>query len=132
LQQQRVFAEVFLPSNIPGAGDSARSSIQVVVFPTDWREQRRIVIAPVKPISSHVNLCSLHAGLNTSYVITDYSGSVEGAVLGFHVPFSFDESASVLAAAAVDSGEFISCTLHDVRGGLMIASFSTPTQPPIL
>jgi hypothetical protein len=124
LQQQRVFAQV----EIPGT----QGSHQVVVFPTDWREQRRIIIAPILPLSPFSAILDRLPGLDTSHFITDFSSKWAplGCVAGFRVPSTFHSSFHRRPPA--DAAEHISWTLHDVCGGRMIASFSTPTQPAVL
>jgi hypothetical protein len=129
LQQQRVFAHVDVPGH-------RNPSTEVVVFPTDWREQRRIIIASLEPLFSFSDLTEGRPALDTSYFITDFSEDARGVVKGFHIPNTFQAS-SFSGIAIADANDaharrFISWTLHDVRGGHVIASFSTPTQPPIL
>ena len=131
LQQQRVFAHVNIPSQ-------RNLSTQVVVFPSDWREQRRIIIASLEPLFSSLSeLAEARPALDTSYLITDFSEEARGVVKGFHIPNTFHTSFKFSGLAVADASDanarrFISWTLHDVRGGRVIASFSTPTQPPIL
>jgi hypothetical protein len=135
LQQQRVFARVLLPGgqgegeggSEGGGGGRYAAAADVVVFPTDWREQRRIVIALIQPVALSA-VRSVRASLPDSppYFISDSSSST---LAGFHVPSS---GAAAAAALPADVEPFMSWTLHDVRGGSLLASFSTPTQPPIL
>jgi len=123
LQQQRVFAQVELP------GPDRQGSADVIVFPTDWREQRRVIIAPTAPLSSFSEIRRSFPSLDASHCVADYSADASGCVCGFLVPNSFHAS---VTSVDLHAAQCVSWTLHDVRGGQMIASCSTPTQPPIL
>ena len=123
LQQQRVFAHVELP------GPDCQGSVDVIVFPTDWREQRRVIIAPTATLSSLSEIRRSFPSLDVSHCVADYSADASGCVCGFLVPNSFHVS---VTSVDLHAAQYVSWTLHDVRGGQMIASCSTPTQPPTL